>query len=207
MLTLDTIGKLYGDRVVLKDITASFAPGTLTVLFGNNGSEKTTLLKIMAGLTKPSSGTIEGPDEGVAYVAHSTFLYPALTACENLDFWNRCAGSRKSREDIYDLLEAVGLLEYADDYARTFSRGMAQRLNLARALLSEPAYLLLDEPMTGLDPGSRELFREKLARLRDDGACIVLISHALREDAVIATQLYRLENGLLCPVEVPPCGQ
>ncbi len=207
MLTLDIIGKLYGERVILKNISASFEPGTLTVLSGNNGSGKTTLLKIMAGLTKPSSGTVEGPgdSERVAYVGHATFLYPALTAYENLNFWNRCEGSRKSHEDIFDLLETVGLLDYADEYARTFSRGMAQRLNLARALLSEPDYLFLDEPMTGLDPGSRELFREKLVRLKNEGVCIVLISHALQEDATLATRLYRLENGLLCPLELPIC--
>ncbi|MBQ7606872.1 MAG: heme ABC exporter ATP-binding protein CcmA [Desulfovibrionaceae bacterium] len=209
MLTLDTISKRYGERVILKDISASFDQGSLAVLTGRNGSGKTTLLKIMAGLTKPSSGTVDGlsEDDRVAYVAHATFLYPALTAYENLAFWNRCMGSPKSRDAIYDVLESVGLLDFSDEYARTFSRGMAQRLNLARALLFEPGYLFLDEPMTGLDTASRELFREKLVHLRERGACIVLVSHTLDEDAVLATQIYHLENGLLSSAEVPLCGQ
>lgn len=209
MLNLTKISKRYGNRWILRDVSADFNDASISILSGPNGSGKTTLLKIMAGLAKPTSGTVTGSHEPakMAYVAHATFLYPGLTAEENLAFWSRCYRLALSEEDILLLLEKVGLADFAFDSPRTFSRGMCQRLNLARALMINPSLLLLDEPMTGLDSSSRDFFRKELVLLRERGVCIIVISHDLAEDISLADNLFRLEKGTLLSEEVRACGQ
>ncbi|MCR5814908.1 MAG: ABC transporter ATP-binding protein [Desulfovibrio sp.] len=180
----------------------------MSLLTGKNGCGKTTLMKIMAGLSKPTQGSIE-LDEAIVpvYVAHATFLYPKLTAMENLSFWNRCLNLQLRYEDLADWLEKMGLYDFADIEAGTFSRGMCQRLNLARALMQKPSLLLLDEPATGLDYDSRQLLQNELLSLKSAGSCIVLISHDLAEDAPLADHILRLEGGkLACNPEAVTCG-
>ena len=208
MLRLDHISKQFGERTVLSNISYHFFPASLNLLTGKNGSGKTTLMKIMAGLSKPTQGsvTLEKPITPV-YVAHATFLYPKLTALENLSFWNRCLNLQLGDDDLADWLDKTGLWDFADTEAGTFSRGMCQRLNLARALMQKPALLLLDEPSTGLDSDSRQFLHKELRALRTAGSCIVLISHDLAEDAPLADHTLRLEAGkLACGSGDEACG-
>jgi len=198
VLKLDHISKKFAERTVLCDISCRFAPSSLTLLTGKNGSGKTTLMKIMAGLSKPTQGDIELADEiSPVYVAHATFLYPKLTAMENLSFWSRCLNLRLSDDQLADWLEKIGLWDFADSETGTFSRGMCQRLNLARAFMQKPRLLLLDEPSTGLDLESRTLLHQELLHMKANGCCIVLISHDLAEDASLADRVLKLEGGKL----------
>lgn len=185
LLKLDNVAKFYGSRLVFKEASLELVRGGVILLAGPNGAGKSTLLKIMAGLVAPSAGTVAyGLKDGeqIGYLGHQTFIYPALSALENLMFWNKLYALGKSENDIVDLLERVELAGFARERAGSFSRGMAQRLNLARILLIAPALLLLDEPSTGLDVRSRSMLDKEIKAAAEAGAGIVWISHNLEED-------------------------
>ena len=175
LLKLAGIGKLFGARAVLRNISFEVHPGTVTLLVGANGAGKTTLLKIMAGLARPTVGTVERycEDGGLGYLGHATFIYPGLTALENLAFWSGMHGNPTDKATLSEALARVELAPFAEERAGTFSRGMAQRLNLARILLQSPPLLLLDEPGTGLDVRSLAILHREIAASRDRGAGIV----------------------------------
>jgi len=186
------------------------APGTVTLLVGPNGAGKSTLMRLMAGLLRSSAGSCAcNVAEGrVAYLGHATFIYPGLTALENLAFWRKAQGLRLTEAELMALLERVGLASYAHERAGIFSRGMAQRLNLARVLLAEPELLLLDEPGTGLDSRAAVMLREEIALARQRGAGVVWISHDVVADAAIADRILLLERGSLreiCQGAEMPC--
>ena len=199
MLELDRIAHIYGHTLVFRDISCTFGAGSITLLLGGNGAGKSTLLRIMAGLTRPSSGTARCTEKSgkIGHLAHSTFVYPALTALENLTFWREAYGLATTRDGMLKILDRAGLAARAHDRAGTFSRGMAQRLNLARILLLNPDVLLLDEPDTGLDATSQALLRKELLEARGRGACIVLASHDIARDAPFADRVLLLEKGRL----------
>ena len=119
MLHLEHLAKVYGDRVVLRDVNASFAAGSVSLLAGNNGAGKSTLLRIVAGLARATSGTVRLADPApvTAYLGHATFLYPGLSALENLAFWNGVHELRRSRQELLGLLEHVGLAAHAHERA------------------------------------------------------------------------------------------
>ena len=204
MLSVAGVSRWYGAKCVLRDISGEFAQGTITLVRGRNGSGKTTLLRILAGLLEPSSGTVtcEDPSCRLAYVSHTPCFYPGLSAIENLRFWNTCLGSPRTDGELFSLLDAMELSDCAEEPAATFSRGMAQKLNLARALIVKPGIFLLDEPETGLDAEARGVLLTILSRLRGEGVCILLISHTLGaeigHDAVLT-----LRDGTL--VREDPC--
>lgn len=197
MLRLKNVAKLYGAKLIFKDVSCTLAPGTVSLLVGSNGAGKSTLMRIMAGLSRPSAGEIERADVGLGYLGHATFLYPGLSALENLVFWRSAHGLHLRKEELMALLERVGLAAHAHERAGIFSRGMAQRLNLARVLMLKPQLLLLDEPGSGLDTASLVLLREEVRMARQDGACIVFITHDLQGDAPLADRLLALSEGRL----------
>ncbi len=213
MLHLEHLAKVYGDRVVLRDVNASFAAGSISLLAGNNGAGKSTLLRIVAGLARATSGTVrfEGQPPVTAYLGHATFLYPGLSALENLAFWNGVHELRLSRQELLALLEHVGLAAHAHERAGIFSRGMAQRLNLARVLMLRAELLLLDEPGTGLDAASLALLRQEIRNARQRGAAVIIVSHDLQGDAPLADRVLRLHKGRLAEEDggaaaSPPAG-
>lgn len=191
LLRLEGIAKFYGTRLVVKDVSLTIQPGTVTLLAGPNGAGKSTLLKIMAGLARPSAGTVERtvPDEQLGYLGHQTFIYPDLTALENLAFWNRLHGLDGSEKDFIEALDRMELKRHAHERAGGFSRGMAQRLNLARLLLLAPRLILLDEPGTGLDVRSLGILHREIAAARAAGAGLVWISHTVADDLARADQV------------------
>ncbi|WP_295636403.1 ABC transporter ATP-binding protein [uncultured Mailhella sp.] len=196
LLELQSVAKAFGPRLLFRRIDLALMPGTLSLLAGANGAGKSTLMRVMAGLTKPDSGTVlrRVPDEKLGYMAHATFLYPGLDAEENLLFWARAAGLDHAGERVTKALETVGLLRHAHERAGIFSRGMAQRLNLARLLLAEPSLILLDEPATGLDVSSRAMLMELMLKARSEGAAILWISHDTSGDSRHADRVLTLEN-------------
>ena len=195
MLTLARVAKMYGVKVVFKDVSCAFVAGSVSLLVGGNGAGKSTLMRVMAGLSRPSAGTASLTENvGVGYLGHATFLYPGLTALENLAFWREAHGLRLTADDLLAGLARVGLEAHAHERSGVFSRGMAQRLNLARVLMQEPDLLLLDEPGTGLDAASLALLRHEIAAARHRGACVVLISHDLTGDAPLADRLLALDG-------------
>ncbi len=190
MLELEDIAKIYGVKVILKKISCRLTAGSVCLLVGPNGAGKSTLMRIMAGLSRPSLGSVQlAEGTQVGYLGHATFLYPGLTALENLAFWNAAYGLMLSDNALMSTLERVGLQAHAHDRAGIFSRGMAQRLNLARLLMQSPDLLLLDEPGTGLDAASLMLLRREITAAQRRGACVVLISHDFQGDAPLADRL------------------
>jgi heme exporter protein A len=195
---LDTsgVGKFFGSRLVLRDVSVQARAGEALLVVGGNGAGKTTLLKIMAGLSRASAGVVDVrvEPEKCAYLGHATFLYPRLSAEANLTFWGRMYGLSPSRADITAVLERVGLSHVEGEPAGTFSRGMAQRLNLARVFLIGPKLVFLDEPGTGLDPASQDLLRREIAMLKASGAAVVWVSHHLASDLVLAERVLHIKD-------------
>lgn len=194
LLRLQGAAKFFGAKLIFRDVNCAVSPGEVLLVAGPNGAGKTTLLKVMAGLTRASAGRVEldVAPERMAYLGHATFLYPALTALQNLGFWAGMYGLRPERERLVAMLERVGLAHVAEERAGSFSRGMAQRLNLARVFLVEPALLFLDEPGTGLDAASLALLRREIAGLGEAGTAVVWISHHVREDKLLADTVLAL---------------
>ncbi len=206
MLHLHRVAKLFGLKAVLRNVSCTFAPGSITLLVGDNGAGKSTLLRMAAGLSRPSAGEITRAENAViGYVGHATFLYPGMTALENLAFWARLYGTSTREKDLLALLDQVGLAAHAHERAGVFSRGMAQRLNLARVLMRPADLLLLDEPGTGLDASSRALLREQMRAARDRGACVIVVSHDYADDSAVADRVVALRNGVIA-YDGPPSG-
>jgi heme exporter protein A len=203
-IRFENIEKRYGGLYALRRVSLEIAAGECVVLAGRNGSGKTTLLRIAARLVRPSSGSITFLDSRkgtiaeasqTGFVAHATMVYDELTAEENLVLFARLLGIPEPAARAETLLREVGLTDRRSSLVRTFSRGMRQRMAIARALLNEPAVLLLDEPATGLDPQGVTWLAEALRRMRDAGRTIVMSLHGESEISALATRAIRLEAG------------
>lgn len=203
-IRFESIEKRYAGLFALRRVSLEIAAGECVVLAGRNGSGKTTLLRIAARLVRPSSGSVTFLDSKknaiaagsrVGFVAHATMVYDELSAEENLLLFGRLLGIAEPSARAAALLEEVGLGERRRSLVRTFSRGMRQRMAIARALLNEPAVLLLDEPATGLDPQAVSWLAGKLRQMRDAGRTMVMSLHGESEISSLATRAVRLEAG------------
>jgi len=188
IIDMQEVTKHFGVRTALRDVTLQLQEGRCLSLFGPNGAGKTTLLKILATLMRPSAGTVHiaGYDAVketakirplLGVVSHRTFLYGHLTAYENLWFYARLFGIAKPVERIMDVLHEVDLSLQARQLVRTYSRGMQQRLAIARAILHAPRILLLDEPYTGLDKHAVARLQALIMRLRQASCSVLLSTH------------------------------
>ncbi len=197
--------KSFGLRPVLRGIDLTVERGQRVALFGPNGAGKTTLLKILGGIMNPSSGTLSiagldskgKPEEcrrRIGVVSHPTFLYANLTGRENLLFYSRMFGVRPAEERISQVAEVVGMSARLKDRVATLSRGMQQRLSIARALLHSPEIMLLDEPETGLDQQALGVLWQVLRR---EGLTVVLTSHNLERGLQVADRILIMERGRL----------
>ncbi len=174
-------------------------PGEAVMLVGGNGAGKTTLLRLMAGLLRPNRGRI-GYSGAVGMVAHHTMMYDALTAKENLTFFGRLHGLPADGR-VDRMIELLGLTHAADQRIATYSRGMLQRLAIARALLHEPDVLLLDEPLTGLDDAASRTVLEVIEQLKLQGAAFVIASHQLVELVATVARVGYMVSGKLAALE------
>ncbi|WP_027722298.1 ABC transporter ATP-binding protein [Maridesulfovibrio zosterae] len=188
--------KFFGTRLIFKKVSCDVIRGEILLVVGRNGAGKTTLLKIMSGLSRPSAGSAQilTEPEKTAYLGHATFIYPRLSGLANLSFWASMYGLSPSREELLVLLKRVGLERAAEEEAGAYSRGMAQRLNLARVFLVNPDLLFLDEPGTGLDQASLNLLREEVVSLRNNGTAVVWISHDVNHDTALADRVLGLSG-------------
>ena len=197
LLHLEGVSHFFGPRLIFKNVSLVLGPGRVLLVAGPNGAGKSTLLRIMAGLVEPSRGEVRrGPGpEDVAYMGHATFLYPGLTALQNLQFWNSMYEIAAHEDALLDLLKRVGLHGFVHERAGTFSRGMAQRLSLARVLLIDPLLLFLDEPTTGLDTGSQKMLFQEIKACRERGASVVWVSHDVGRDVSRADLVLEIRGG------------
>ena len=194
------IEKRFGAVTALRGIDLDVLSHRVVGIVGPNGAGKTTLLKLLAGLARPTAGRIarsSGADRrgDVGYLGHATLLYPELTASENLEFVGRLHGIADPRERARTLLEEEGLADVGDRRAGGFSRGMAQRLSIARARVHDPAIVLLDEPFTGLDRTASDRLVERLMGLRQNDRTLVLVSHDVTLAAKLADAAVVLRRG------------
>ena len=203
-LSVQGLSRRYGYRLVLRDVSLDARAGEVLLVVGPNGAGKTTLLRLMAGLARPATGSISRAG-AVGMVAHDAMLYDDLTATENLEFFGALHGLTDAGRPRA-LLDRMGLTPWADERVRTFSRGMLQRLSIARALLGDPAILLLDEPFSGLDDQSSQAVRRVFGELRDRGCALVVVTHNLTEVADLSDRVAFLSGGRLLAVE-PTAGR
>jgi Cu-processing system ATP-binding protein len=205
-VSVNGVEKSYGAVKALRNVSFDLAPGRLSALVGHNGAGKTTLIKLMLGLIHADRGAVrvlgENPAVGefsarrlLGYLPENVAFNAALTGRETLAFYARLKQIEPA--SAWPLLDRVGLMGAADRRVGTYSKGMRQRLGLAQALLGRPRVLLLDEPTTGLDPALRQTFYEILNELRDDGATVLISSHALNELEDRAEHVLIMNRGLL----------
>jgi len=203
-VAVEGVWKFYGDFPALRDINLEAAAGACLALIGRNGAGKTTLLRAIAGFSKPGKGTIRilgtsaretETRRHIGFIGHGIAVYDELSALENLLLYARLYGLANPRKAALEWLERTGLERVRDGLVREFSRGMRQRLAVARAFLHEPSVLLLDEPFTALDDRAiavlQELLRDALAK----GRTIVMSTHQLREALELATDVALLVRG------------
>jgi heme ABC exporter ATP-binding subunit CcmA len=200
------IWKYYGDYPALRAITLSVEEGSCCALLGRNGAGKTTLLRILAGLSPFQQGAVtllgkqprsEEARRQSGFLGHGIGVYEDLSAAENLTFFAKVNGLANAPQVCAHWLQRVGLERVAKMPVRQFSRGMRQRLALARAFQHAPRLLLLDEPFTSLDDRAIAMLSELLREARARGATIVLSTHQLREALAISSHVALIENGKL----------
>ena len=187
-LTLSQVTKAFGAVEALAEVSFTVAPGERVALLGHNGAGKSTLMKIVLGLLRADSGTIDvlgaapgsnAARTGTAYLPENVAFHPSLTGLEQLRYYLRLRGEKPGQ--ALGLLERVGLKDAAKRRIGTYSKAMRQRVGLAQALIGNPRLLVLDEPTSGLDPVSRREFYAILEGLAAEGVAILLSSHALTE--------------------------
>ncbi len=205
-LRLEGVSRRFGPVTALADIDLSVATGEAVLLLGHNGAGKSTLLRLAAGLVRPTAGRVtigraggrEVPSAArarIGYLGHRTFLHEHLTARENLELYASLYGRRDAAALAERWLARVGLERAAERVIRGFSRGMMQRLALARALIHDPQVLLLDEPASGLDPEGRRRLVEIVGEAHAAGGTLLVVSHDPALGLEIARRVVVLRRG------------
>jgi len=209
-----SLTKAFGQQVALRGVNLTVAEGEFLALFGPNGAGKTTLMRIVASLTRPTAGSVHVRGRGtessalqdlaksatevrrhIGLISHNPLLYGDLTPDENLRFFARMYDLPNAGARIDTLLEQVGLTIRRKDPVRTFSRGMVQRLAIARAILHDPAIMLLDEPYTGLDLQATDMLRTFLQELAASDRTVILTTHNLEQGLEMCDRAVILNKG------------
>lgn len=206
MIEVRGLAKYFGRFSALRGLDLTVGPGEFIALFGKNGAGKTTLLRILAGLSHPSSGKVSirperesrwGHVRGcIGYLSHSTSLYMDLTALENLRFYAQLLGLPAADESLMEKIEQVGLGGRERDPVRNYSRGMQQRLALARAFLHDPEILLLDEPFTGLDQAGSDFLKGYLMTAHAGGKTCIMSIHDAQLGYEMADRFVVIDRGV-----------
>jgi heme exporter protein A len=210
-LTFTDVTRNFGRRRALNRVSFTCEAGQIVALLGANGAGKSTLLSIAATMLEPSSGAVmygghSARSAGAALRArigvlgHDLYIYPELTASENLAFFGRLYGMTDVDRAVAEALLRAGLEDRASEAVSSFSRGMRQRLALERALLHSPRLLLLDEPFTGLDDASSSALRDRLLAARNRGALVIVTTHDLEAIEALVDTAFVLSSGRLQPL-------
>jgi heme exporter protein A len=206
MIQVDDLSKSFGPRKALDRLCLSIGMGECVALMGPNGAGKTTLLRILAFLSRPTSGTVriagldprrDGAEVGrrIGFLSHQTLLYDDLTAEQNLRFYARMYDLSRASQRIEELLERVGLDARRGDRVRALSRGMQQRLAVARAILHRPRVLLLDEPFAGLDLQAVQTLVSLSEELVEEDCTILMATHSLERGLALGRRVIVLKQG------------
>jgi heme exporter protein A len=205
-VAVEGVWKYYGDYPALRDIRFEAAPGTCLALIGRNGAGKTTLLRIIAGFSSAQRGKIKiggkEPREAetrrqMGFIGHGISVYDELSALENLILFGKLYGLADPKKSALEWLERTGLERVRNGLVREFSRGMRQRLAVARAFLHEPSVLLLDEPFTALDDRAIAVLQRLLREALAAGKTVVMSTHQLKEALELASHVALLNRGQL----------
>ena len=205
-IEVEGLGKSFGNHRALTGIDLKVGSGEHVTVFGPNGAGKTTLIKVLSTLMKPSAGTVrlDGSDiskaptevrRKIGLVAHQTFLYDDLTLYENLKFYGKMYDVINLEEQIHDVVRWVGLETRLHDRVGTLSRGMQQRISIARAVIHNPSIVLLDEPEVGLDPHAIVMVREVLDSLSAGERTVVMTTHNLEQGIEMSDRVVILDKG------------
>jgi len=216
-LRVAKVCKSYGRQRALVDVSLTFVPGQVSAIVGPNGAGKTTLLGILSTLARPTSGELFLAEEPITrnpaarqtigYVGHEPGVYPDLSARQNLEIFAALYRLADAETRITAMLERVDLADVRNDLpARAYSRGMLQRLALARALLHGPEILLFDEPSSALDPVGVRWLSQELLRERDSGRLVILVTHDLEAAAQVASHLVVIRRGRVALDRSEPAG-
>jgi len=205
-IEVTSLTKAFGNHHALRSIELTVEKGEFLTIFGPNGAGKTTLIRILSTLTKASGGDVtiggfalktqsDAIRRKIGVIAHQTYLYENLTAAENLQFYGKLYNVPDLSAKIEQIITDVGLDLRRNDRVHTFSRGMQQRLSIARAMLHEPSLLLLDEPYTGLDQHACEMLSGWLKQLRSQQRTTLMVTHDLERGLDMADRIAILIDG------------
>ena len=204
LLDVAGLSRSFGARRAVNGVTFSLEPGDCLAVFGPNGAGKTTLLRMAAGLLTPSAGSVSlggvklpaaEARARVGLISHNTMLYEALSPRENVTFAARLYGLNDSRERAEQALARMAMLDRADTPLRSLSRGMQQRVSIARAMVHTPQLVLADEPYSGLDESGARALTALLQELRGAGTAVLIVTHNIAEGLALATHAAVMHRG------------
>ncbi|MEH7301212.1 heme ABC exporter ATP-binding protein CcmA [Neobacillus drentensis] len=206
MIDIKKLTKQADNKLILRGIDLSIKKGETVAILGPNGAGKSTLLKVLATLIKPTSGLVKinGLDlkkdhieikKTLGYLPHSSLLYDHYSPLENLVFFGNIYGVKNVEEKAIQLVKEVGLSFFLNEPVKNFSRGMIQRIAIARAIVHDPEVLLLDEPHTGLDQGAITILNNVILSMKDKGATTLMVTHDFKQAAEICDRIIIVKNG------------
>ena len=208
LITVEQLDKTFGARWALRGVNFTIQQSEIVALVGPNGAGKTTLLRIVGTLMRPNSGRVHigkiplanhanAARGALGFVGHQTFMYDDLTAMENLMFYARLYDIQNPALRVREVAQRVGIENRLPDLARTLSRGLQQRLTIARMLLHQPAVLLLDEPYPGLDKTAADLLDQVMLESKREGRCVLFSTHDLERGLAICDRAIIMSGGRL----------
>ncbi|MCC7431259.1 heme ABC exporter ATP-binding protein CcmA [bacterium] len=212
-IKVSKLSKQFGRNYALKEINLELKSGELLAILGRNGAGKTTFLKILSTLLKQTEGEIlfngvllsDFPQteikRKIGLISHNLFLYSGLSALENLTFFAKLYDLENPTVKINEVLEKVGLIHRKNELVRNYSRGMQQRLGIARAFLHNPEILLLDEPYTGLDQNGTEILNNLLKMFNSQEKITILVTHNIEQGLTLSDKVTIFENGKVAFIE------
>jgi heme ABC exporter ATP-binding subunit CcmA len=206
MIEIKKLTKQADNKLILRGVDLSIKKGETVAILGPNGAGKSTLLKVLATLIKPTSGLITVNDMDLkknyieikkimGYLPHSSLLYDHYTPLENLVFFGNIYGVKNVEQRAIELVKEVGLSFFLNEPVKNFSRGMIQRIAIARAIVHEPEILLLDEPHTGLDQGAIGILNNVILSMKAKGTTTLMVTHDFKQAAEICDRIIIVKNG------------
>lgn len=206
MIAINGLNKTIGEKTILRNVSLQVEKGETIGVLGPNGAGKSTILKIIGGLMKPSSGTVEiegvtikeNPLETkskIGFLAHNSYLYDHFSPLENLKFFGKLYNVDNCEVKAKELIREVGLTYFMHEPVRSFSRGMIQRLAIARAIIHDPEILILDEPHTGLDQQAVKLLNNVILKMKAKGSTILMVTHDFEQTVETCDRIIILKNG------------